>query len=192
MEIRILQEEELANAAGLSRYVFDNCVKYRMEFEQTTRYVEDYLTAENLIKLYKEEKLIVWGVFEKEQMVGVSGMQIDGMITMLYILPQCFRRGYGNALLTAMRKYAKENFTKEVIFVNATPAWISTYFTKHGFAFVNKQQDMRVPFVPLYTKTDVPATMQKKSVPGKVLAGAIIGCFLFATIVCFAFLLWYI
>ena len=192
MEIRILQEEELANAAGLSRYVFDNCVKYRMEFEQTTRYVEDYLTAENLVKLYKEEKLIVWGVFEQEQMVGVSGMQIDGMITMLYILPQCFRRGYGCGLLREMRRYAKEILGKEIITVNATPAWISTYFTKQGFAFVNKQQDMRVPYVTLYSKTDVPATMQKKHVSGKVIAGAIVGCFLFATVACFAFLLWYI
>lgn len=192
MEIRILQEEELTNAAGLSRYVFDNCVKYRMEFEQTTRYVEDYLTAENLIRLHKEEKLIVWGVFEQEQMVGVSGMQVDGMITMLYILPQCFRRGYGNALLCAMRKYAKECLNMDTIFVNATPAWISTYFTRHGFAFVNKQQDMRVPFVTLCTKTDDVSMMQKKPVPGKVIAGAILGCFLFATVVCVAFLLWYI
>ena len=72
MEIRILQEAELANAAGLSRYVFDVCLRNRMEFVQSISFVEDYLKAENLVALCSENKLTIWGVFEETQLVGVS------------------------------------------------------------------------------------------------------------------------
>ncbi len=192
MEIRILQEMELANAAGLSRYVFDNCVRYRMEFVQTIGYVENYLTTENLVNLCKENKLTVWGVFEQEQMVGVSGMQSDAMITMLYILPQCFKRGYGRALLDTMSRYAKDVYGREMVYVNATPAWTATYFMKQGFSFVNKQQDMHIPFVTMCGSCNYVQQPQKKRVSAKVIVGAIAGCFLFATIACIAYVLWYI
>ncbi len=192
MEIRILQETELANAAGLSRYVFDNCVKYRMEFPQTIEFVEKYLTAENLMMLHKEAKLIVWGAFEQGQMVGVSGMQSDGMITMLYILPQCFRRGYGSSLLTTMQLYARESMGKEQVFLNATPAWTSMYFKKKGFTLVNPQQNMHVPFVTMSASCKQAQLFQKKHVPVMVIVGAIAGCFLLATIIGIAFMLWYI
>ena len=43
MEIRLLKEEELQNAAGLSRFVFDNCLRHRMEYPQTITFVEEYL-----------------------------------------------------------------------------------------------------------------------------------------------------
>ncbi len=192
MEIRILHDAELANAAGLSRYVFDNCVKYRMEFPQTIEFVEKYLEADNLANLSNEGKLIVWGVFKDGQMVGVSGIQADGMITMLYVLPQCFGKGCGASLLNAMRLYARTVFGRDKIFVNATPAWASTYFVKQGFAFVNRDQDMHVPFVTLYSDCAPVGVVEKKHVPTSVMIGAGIGCFLLATIVCVAFVLWYI
>lgn len=192
MEIRILQEAELANAAGLSRYVFDVCLRNRMEFVQSISFVEDYLNAEHLITLYRENKLTVWGVYEETQLVGVSGLQSDGMVTMLYVLPQCSRRGYGSALLEAMRQYAKGMYGMQNIMVNATPAWTATYFVRHGFAYVCKQQNMHVPFVTMQSLPDEENIYKKKRVPAKVMVGAGIGCFLFATVICVAFLIFYI
>lgn len=192
MEIRILQEAELANAAGLSRYVFDVCLRNRMEFVQSISFVEDYLKAENLVALCSENKLTIWGVFEETQLVGVSGLQSDGMVTMLYVLPQCTRRGYGGALLEAMRQYAKGVYGMSKIMVNATPAWTSTYFVRHGFAYVCKQQNMHVPFVTMQALPEEENIFKKKRVPVKVIVGAGIGCFLFATVICVAYLITYI
>lgn len=192
MEIRILTEAELANAAGLSRYVFDNCLRNRMEFVQTAAFVENYLKLENLTNLCAEGKLTVWGVWEKEQMVGVSGLQSDGMITMLYILPQCWKRGYGNALLAAMREFAKNTYGMQHVLVNATPAWTSTYFTRKGFAYMQPHQNMHVPFVSMCATTNDAQIFQKKRVSGKVIGLAIAGCFLFATIAGIAFLISYV
>ena len=95
MEIRILKEEELANAAGLSRYVFDICLRNRIEFPQTIVFVEEYMSTEHLRQLYREEKLTLWGAFSEDQLVAVSGLQSDGMITMLYVLPQFHHKGIG-------------------------------------------------------------------------------------------------
>lgn len=192
MEVRILQDAELANAAGLSRYVFDVCLRNRMEFVQSIGFVEDYLKFENLTTLYRENKLTVWGVFEEAQLVGVAGLQSDGMITMLYVLPQCTRRGYGSALLETMRQYAKGVYGIQQITVNAMPAWTSTYFLRRGFGYVCKQQNMHVPFVTMRALSDEENIFKKKRVPMKVMVGAGVGCFLFSTAICVAFLISYI
>ncbi len=190
--ICILEEKELAVAAGLSRYVFDNCVKYRMEFAPTIQFVEDYLAVENLRKLYLEEKLLLWGVYERDQLVAVSAMTNEGMVTMLYVLPNCFRKGYGMNLLKTMREYAYTTLGLEYIRVNATPAWTAVYFKKQGFSFVEKNQNMRVPFVPMVCSTKMSSLQQKRHVPGRIIAAAALGCVAFALVAGVAFMMWYV
>lgn len=192
MEIRILQETELKIASGLSRYVFDYCLRNRMEYPQTIAFVEEYIAEASLRKLCAEGKLILWGVFEGEQMVAVSGMQSDGMITLLYVLPQCQNRGYGSKLLKIMREYAKDvcNFSK--ISVNANPAWTSFFFGKKGFVNVNPNQDLRAPFVPMYALSNNIDGFEKRPVPKKVIAFAVAGCILFATIAGSLFMISYL
>lgn len=185
----MLQEMEIANAAGLSRYVFDVCLRNRMEFEQTIGYVENYLTTDNLTQLQAEERLVLWGVFEGEQLVGVSGLQTDGMITMLYILPQHIKRGYGSGLLRVMREYAKNILGVPQVIVNATPAWTSGYFAKQGFAY--DHHNMHVPFITMRATSGVNPMFEKKPVPAKVMVLAAVGCLTFATIACIAYIIYY-
>lgn len=189
MEIRILQETEIPNAAGLSRYVFDTCLRNRMEFEQTIGFVEDYLSAGHLLQMTYEEKLTLWGVFEGGQLVGVSGLQSDGMITMLYVLPQCANRGYGSSLLGTMREYAKNIYGVQQVIANATPAWTSTYFAKNGFAY--DHHNMHAPFITMRAQSGANPMFEKKHVSAKVMLGAALGCLIFATVACVAYLIWY-
>lgn len=192
MEIRILQEEELKIASGLSRYVFDNCLRNRMEFPQTIAFVEEYIAEANLRKLWEEHKLVLWGVFESEQMVAVSGMQSDGMISLLYVLPQCQNRGYGSKLLTIMREYGKNVCNFERVTVNANPAWTSFFFGKKGFIYFDSKQDFHVPFVPMYALSGNIAGFEKRPVSKKVIAFAVAGCILFATIAGSLFMISYL
>ena len=192
MEIRFLREEELANAAGLSRYVFDNCLRPRMDFPQTISFVKSYLTELNLKTKVAEEGLLVWGVYENGQLLGVSAMQSDGLITMLYVLPQCFCRRYGAKLLEAMRIHAKEVMGLPKVTVNANPAFISYYFEKQGFHTVAPRQKMPVPFVTMYATSESLMFFKKRHVSGGIIAAAIIGCVLFATILGCGFMAWYL
>ncbi|MBQ2901672.1 MAG: GNAT family N-acetyltransferase [Agathobacter sp.] len=192
MEIRILQKEEIKVASGLSRYVFDYCLRNRMEYPQTISFVEEYISETNLTKLYDENKLLLWGVHEEGQMVGVSGMQSDGMITMLYVLPQQQNKGYGSMLLKVMREYGKKvcNFTK--VTLNANPAWTSFYFGKKGFYHVNANPDLRAPFLPMYASSNNIEGFEKRPVSKRVIAFAVAGCILFATVVASLYMITYL
>ena len=192
MEVRILQEEEIKIASGLARYVFDYCLRNRMEYPQTIAFVEEYITEENLRNLCAQNKLLLWGAFEGEQMVGVSGMQSDAMITLLYVLPQCQNRGYGSKMLKLMREYASKVCGFQRVQVNANPAWTSFYFAKKGFANVEQNQDLRAPFVPMYALSMNMEGFEKRKIAKKWIALAIVGCILFATIVGSAFMLFYL
>lgn len=189
MLIRILEQMEIPNAAGLSRYVFDVCLRNRMEYEQTIGFVEEYLKPDHLLEKIQAGNLIIWGVFEGPQLVAVSGMQSDGLITMLYVLPQCMNRGYGGELLRVMRAYAKNACGMQRVNINATPAWTSGFFAKKGFVY--DSQDLHAPFLPMHISTGSNLTYEKKPVSWKVMLGAGIGLFLLATVACVAFLFWY-
>ena len=182
MEIRVLREDELGHASGLSRYVFDTCLRNRMEFTQTIPFVENYISETNLRELYRENKLVVWGAFEQTQLVGVAGMQTDGMITLLYVLPQYTKRRCGMHLLLVMREYAHKVLQINKVVVNATPAWTAIYFKKNGFAVMNPKQDMHAPFVPMEIAAANYAYQKKEKISGKTIVGVILACIGFATI----------
>ena len=192
MEIHVLQEEELKAAAGLSRYVFDHALRDRMEFVQTIAFVEEYLKEENLRRLYQESTLLVWGAFEENTLVGVAGLQSDGMITMLYVLPQFCNKGIGSRLLAEMRTYARDTYGMEKVLLNATPAWTAFYFVKQGFSYLNRGQQMRVPFVPMYALSQDSLIPLKRRIPKLYIAMAIGGCVFLATIATWLFMMWYL
>ncbi|MBQ6844680.1 MAG: GNAT family N-acetyltransferase [Agathobacter sp.] len=192
MEIRVLREDELMHASGLSRYVFDTCLRNRMEFTQTIPFVENYISEINLKEMHKENKLVVWGAYEQEQLVGVAGMQADGLITLLYVLPQYSRKNCGVHLLTAMREYAKNVLQLDRVIVNATPAWTAGYFYKHGFSTANKNPNMHVPYVPMHSVLETANFYKKEKISGKTIAGAIFACISFATIVSAWFMISYL
>ncbi len=192
MEIRFLNEEEIANASGLSRFVFDNCLRPRMEFAQTIAFVEDYLNENNLKNMRAEGKLFLWGSFENGQLIGVGGMQSDGLITMLYVIPQCFKRKHGMNLLETMRIYAQEVLGLAQVSVNATPAWTSYYFKEHGFRMVNSTSNMQAPFVAMYATSESVQFQKKRPVSWKVIVAAGVGCLVFATVLCCGFMMWYL
>lgn len=191
MEIRILKEEELANAAGLSRYVFDICLRNRIEFPQTIVFVEEYMSTEHLRQLYREEKLTLWGAFSEDQLVAVSGLQSDGMITMLYVLPQFHQKGIGQNMLLAMREFARDRYGFEKVVLNANPAWTSFYFAKQGFSYQNSKQSLRVPFVSMYAKSNEMEIYRKEKISGKTIALAVFACLGFAALVGCIFMMGY-
>ena len=192
MELRILQKEELDAVSGLSRYVFDYCLRNRMEYPQTIAYVEEYIAAPNLKHLYEDGKLMVWGIYESEQLVAVAGMQTDGMITMLYVLPQCQNRGYGSRLLKTMREHAKAEWGFDKVVLNANPAWTSGYFGKMGFVYKDPTQDLRMPYAPMYAKSSDIVGFEKRPISKKIVAFAIVSSVLLATIAGVSYMIWYL
>lgn len=191
MEVRLLKKEERQLAAGLSRFVFDNYLRNRMEFEQTISFVEQYLSLENLDELCENGKLLLWGAFEGGMFMGVSGMHTDGMITILYIHPDFQRRRYASELLFTMKQYAKDVLHLETVTINANPAWTYTYFLKQGFFTKQEVVSTNVPFIPMYAKTKDASIFHKRYISGKTHALVILGCLVSATLLGIGFMVGY-
>ena len=132
-------------------------------------------------KLQADGKLTLWGAFEEGKLVAVAGLQAEGMITMLYVLPAYQNKGYGSKLLIVAREYAKHTLGMERVTLNATPAWTSAYFRKRGFSYFKNDRSMRVPFVPMYAMFKDMVSYEKRKVPWQVVFFVVVGSILIAT-----------
>ena len=134
MEIKILQTEEVPKAVQLARGVFEYCLRNTINEAQLIESFYTYVREENIRQLMETQKLTIWAAYdEQNNMVAVSGMQSEGHITLLYVMPYYQRRGYGKKLLLTMREYAREKLELAQVTVNAMPAWTASYFAKSKF-----------------------------------------------------------
>ena len=123
MEIKILQTEEVPKAVQLARGVFEYCLRNTINEAQLIESFYTYVREENIRQLMETQKLTIWAAYdEQNNMVAVSGMQSEGHITLLYVMPYYQRRGYGKKLLLTMREYAREKLELAQVTVNAMPA----------------------------------------------------------------------
>lgn len=132
-EIRMLRTEEIPQAAELAQGVFGFDLRQTITDPQMIRYFEEYAAAEHLTDMASQKKLYLWGIFESEQLCGMSAMQPEGHITMLYVYPYFRRKRFARQLLDAMRRFAKQSLGLERVTACAFPAWTALYFIKNGF-----------------------------------------------------------
>lgn len=175
MREQILTAEHLPMAVQLVRGVFNYCLRPRMQYAESIGYFEEYATEEHLQALMEQGRLTLWGIFDKEHLVAVSGMQSEGHITMLYVLPAFQNRGYGKQLLRAMRSYAKERFRLPVVTVNVMPPELSMYFQRNGFRVTDPMRQPNAPFAAMHAKTLTEVRYEVKPIPAGWLIGTTVG-----------------
>jgi GNAT superfamily N-acetyltransferase len=176
MEIRRLQEAEIPAASELAQGVFGFDLRRTITDGKLADYFYDYANAGSLTNRLKSGQLVMWGVFDGPQMCGVSAIQPEGHITMLYVYPAFRRRGYGKSLLRTMRIFAREALKLDRVTVSAMPAWTANYFTRNGFHALASQ--VHPEFVNLEAKT-----MQEALYPVRKLRGRTVACVLLVTLV---------
>ena len=188
MDIRLLSEQELPFAVDLSRYTFEYCLQRSIMQQDLITGFYQYVSLENLYQLMQSRRICIWGAWLNGQLVGVSAMQAEGHITMLYIAPFFQRRGIGKALLKEMRKFAADVLSCQVVTINAMPAWTGSYFQRQGFSLI-QMQPIGAPYVsllaPVIKEVSYPIKPMK---PGIV--AAVIGGFVFLILlIAFGFML---
>jgi GNAT superfamily N-acetyltransferase len=187
MEIRILQPEEYLEAMLVARGVFDYCLKSKIADRQLIDGFYVYADAASIRAMEAEGRIILWGVFDENRMVGISAMQSEGHITMLYVYSAFQRRGYGSRLIEEMRHYAAIQYGLGMVTLNALPAWTSDFFMKRGFHPVQLEQGIQLPFVPMQTRVSASyRRYAKKPIPDSVVMGVSLGglglCFVVAIV----------
>lgn len=188
MDIRLLCEQELPFAVDLSRYTYEYCLQRSIMQQDLITGFYQYVSLENLYQLMQSRRICIWGAWLNGQLVGVSAMQAEGHITMLYIAPFFQRRGIGKALLKEMRRFAADVLSCQVVTINAMPTWTGSYFQRQGFSLI-QMQPIGVPYVsllaPVIKEVSYPIKPMK---PGIV--AAVIGGFVFLILlIAFGFML---
>lgn len=184
-EIRMLQIEEIPQAVELAQGVFGFDLRQTITDPQMIRFFEAYTTVENLTGMVSQRRLYMWGIFEAAQLCGMSAMQPEGHITMLYVYPYFRKKKYARQLLDMMRRFAKQSLGLERVTACALPAWTADYFIKNGFWQMQVQQNATTAqtaaaqnqtpgFVYVEAKTLNDVVYPVKKIPGKALAATII------------------
>lgn len=153
MGVKCLTEMEIPEVVKVARGVFDYCLRSTIANEQSIRCFEDYVTEENLTRRLNDGSLFLWGIYEQGHLVAVSGMQSEGHITMLYVLPFLQRHGFGKELLHTMRVFAGTKLNLSWVTVNAMPEWTANYFRKHKFSVMLSNAQAPGQYTALMAKT---------------------------------------
>ncbi len=192
MEIRILTIEEMPQALQIARGVFDYCLRKSVPYGDSVAAFETYVKEEPVRRRMEEGSLVLWGAFEQGYLVAMSGMQREGHITMLYVLPVYQRRGCGRELLLAMRKYAWSRYSLPAVTGAGVPAWTSSYFGRRKFTAMNPMQANGAPFVYMKAKSVREISYEKKPIPAGVFLATVLGGTAACTAVAFLFMATYL
>ena len=191
MEIKLLTTEQLPEAAGLARGgyagdetarrlargVFDYCLRNSINNPKMVQAFEQYSHQDYLKHMMEENYLVIWGAYEQGTIVGMSAMQTEGHITMLYVHPMYQRRGIGKKLLEEMRKYAKSVYNLSIVTVNAMPVWTENYFARRKFSRMNVMPNN--DFVSMQAAAIDEVTYEKKPLSTGVVLSVVFGSLFF-------------
>ncbi len=190
MDIRILEKQEIPQALTMARGVFDFCISGNVPDPQLVSGFMEYSSTERIMAMAAEGSITLWGAFEQGQLAGMSAMQKEGHITMLYVLPVFQRKGIGKKLLITMRTYARTGYGYSDVTVNAMPVYTAAYFQKRKFEQMG-QVPMGCPYVSMRAKTIEEVSYEKKEIPAGWAIGASVGGLVLCGAIAAAFMVCY-
>jgi GNAT superfamily N-acetyltransferase len=192
MEIRMLRSEEISQALQIARGVFDYCLKSSVNEQKMIEEFRNYTEESQIRSMEQQGDIHFWGVFEDQRMLGMSAMQKEGHITMLYVLPAFQRKGYGAQLLERMRSYAYQTYGLAYVTVNAMPTWTASYFARYKFITMNFVQDNMAPYISMQAKTIRQPIYEKKPISSGWVIGTCIAGLVLCTVVAVGFMICYL
>lgn len=191
MEIKQLTMNEMPQALQIARGVFDYCLRNSIPYPGNIAGFEAYANEGNVRSLMEQGRLLLWGAYEMGQMVAMSGMQSEGHITMLYVLPVYQRHGYGRELLLAMRRYAGSEYNLPTVTLTAMPAWTASYFQRRRFSPMDPAQMTMAPYVYMQAKSIREIRYETKHIPLPAMLGTVLGGAGVCLVVAFLFMAMY-
>lgn len=189
MEIRILTKDDIPEASLLANSVFEYCLRHTlMNQPELVEGFFYYASKANMWDMMHKNTVTMWGVFEDGVMAGMSAMQPEGHITMLYVYPYYQKRGYAKQLLLTMRTYAKTQYRYKRVSVNAMPSWTGGYFAKQRFTVLGNYGAGFQPYITMTAKTLDAPKYEIKPIPAPVLTAIVGGTMLFLSLISCIFL----
>lgn len=152
MQIRLIRETELWNAMNLCYRIFMQQVAPRYSPEGIKNF-EDFLAFEKQLEWHRNQERFTFGAFEGSILCGVSQMDTDGHISLLFVETHRQKEGMGTALVYEMARMAQQRFGCKILTVNAAPS-VAEAYVKMGFVQnAPAQCQGGIDFVPMFIET---------------------------------------
>ena len=148
--LHTLEKDEISTAMKLVWEVFE---KFELPdyTNEGIREFQNYITLPNILSLWKQNKLEIWGAFFENNMVGTIATNPTNHISLLFVHSQHHRKGIAKALFNLVKKNCSANHFQEIT-VNSSPYAVEIYH-KLGFTDTNKEQTINgIRFTPMTCK----------------------------------------
>lgn len=107
MEVRMLQSHETLWAVQMMQDIYNQCVRPTVNGEEEVAKFFQYVNPENFQNEINQGRLTLWGAFDRGWMCGVSALQGDGHVSVLYVRPEYQGMKVDAALSKRMKRYAE-------------------------------------------------------------------------------------
>lgn len=148
MEIRLLNQNEIEGAVFTANEVFNCCARTYLKTQEEIDQYYQYTNTQHIWQEMSQGRLILWGALEHGQICGMSAMQSNGHITMLYVKPAYWHQRIGTQLMNHMRSFALSVLHLTRVTVHVMPVVSAPFFYKTGFSLI-QGTNLDLHFVPL-------------------------------------------
>lgn len=138
MQIIELEEKDLLEALKLIKSVFDEFIGYKFSKKGRKEFYH-FISFENIITKYKEKKLIFFGYFLDNKLVGVIALRDESHISLLFVDKNYQGRGIAKALFKEIVSICESDYSITKISVNSSPYAIN-FYRKIGFLAIEKEK----------------------------------------------------
>lgn len=186
MKITKINGPDIGVALQVSRNIFYQTIAPFAENRQIIDYFEEYL--QRVGQELAAGRLTLWGAIINNCIVGVSALNTQGHITMMYVNQADWRKGIGKKLIKEMRVFAYNEYGLEEITVNVMPVWAAGFFYSCGFAPLSTTDNGIDLFIPLKIKAKKEIRYKRREISTKAV---LLNVFIFLAII-LATIIWYV
>ena len=131
-EIRAGRREEWQDAMALAWRTF---LRYEAPdyTDEGVRNFCDFVTDQMLYRMFVSGFYPMFVAVRDDSMIGMITLRNENLISLLFVDEKYQRRGVGDRLIAAMKRYLLKENRKKVLRVNAAPSAVG-FYRKLGFA----------------------------------------------------------
>ena len=148
MQIRLLHENDLSETLDLVWHVFQ-------EFEvplyppKGIKSFQEFIAYSNILSMYQEHKLIFWGCFHENQLIGTIALRGYSHVSLLFVKKEWHHRGVATYLFRTLYGYVTQHNQAESITVNSSPYAIG-FYKRIGFQEMSPEKEVDgIRFTPM-------------------------------------------
>lgn len=124
--VRELKKQERKYALDIIWSVF--CLDVADAYDQEgIDAFSEYLRPEHIDSLCENRELIMFGVFDGEELEGTISLQARGHICNYYVKKSCQGKGAGRMLFDYAKRYCAQTLHKDIMTVDAAPKAVEKY-----------------------------------------------------------------